>query len=127
MLIIRRQFLACVGRCGITACAGLLACAGGCREKAEEKSPPTDPTKPVRFTAKLLARGKGHDKWPTKVAVSLDGKTAVTNGGAALRFSARALLSPPALCRSASIKSEGLVGSGAELLRNVGDGRGSGG
>src|SRR5206468_3594334 len=61
--------------------AGLL----GCREKADEKKDPDDPTKSVLFTGKLRARTDPQLEFLHSVAISPDGKFAVT-GGQHLRF-----------------------------------------
>src|SRR5262245_51320254 len=59
----------------------LLFSAGGCGEKEESD----DPSKPGLITAKVVAKGKVDGAIPYGVAISPDGKLAVTGGDRVVR------------------------------------------
>lgn len=67
------------------AAATMCLSAGGCGKQPQERDEEPDPTKSGLFTAKLVARAELPEV-PLSLALSPDGKTAVTGGDRFLRF-----------------------------------------
>lgn len=71
----RRQF--CAAAASLFSGTALLGCGQG--DRTDEKD--VDPTKPLRFSAKVVGKCVGHTGFVTHVAISPDGKTAVSGPG----------------------------------------------